>query len=73
MDSPRDRHPEHDMQDEPPQKNEAAIRAMLEESRRDIAQGRTVPLAPVLEQMRATAERVRRERAESIEADRRFG
>ena len=69
MDSPRDRHPEQEMQDEPPQKSEAAIRAMLEESRLAIAEGRTVPLAPVLERMRATAERVRRERAESIEAD----
>ena len=73
MDSPRDRHPEHDMQDEPPPKNEVEIRAMLEESRLNIAEGRMVPLASVLERMRTTAERGRRVRAENIEADRRPG
>ena len=53
-------------QDEPPRRSETAIRAMLEQSRRDIAEGRTAPLAAVLDRMRATAERIRHERAKGI-------
>jgi len=61
MDSPNDHRPENETHDEPPQVREASIRTMLEQSRQNIAEGRTVPLAPVLDRMRATAERTRDE------------
>ena len=38
---------------------EAEIRAMLAQSTRDIAVGRIVPMARVLDRMRVTAERIR--------------
>jgi len=41
--------------DDPPSQGEAAIRAMLEQSRREIAAGQTVPMAPVLARMREMA------------------
>ena len=63
MDSPNDRQLEDETPNEPPRRSETAIRATLEQSRRDIAEGRTAPLAPVLDRMRATAERIRHERA----------
>jgi len=71
MDSPNDHRPENETHDESPQVSEASIRAMLEQSRQDIAEGRTVPLAPVLDRMRATAERIRHERSRTTGADRR--
>ena len=43
----------------PPVRDEASIRAMLQRSRRDIAAGRVVAMEPVLERMRAAADRVR--------------
>lgn len=58
----RVREAESDDDDGPPMPSEADIRASLEHSRQDIAAGRTVALAPVLQRMRATAERVRQER-----------
>jgi hypothetical protein len=45
-----------------PRTDEAAIRAMLEQSRLDIAQGRTAPLDEVLDRLRAAADLVRRNR-----------
>jgi hypothetical protein len=56
-------------QDDLPRMSEAAVRKMLEESRRDIAEGRVVPLAPVLDRLRAAAERVRRERSATAGTD----
>ena len=41
---------------------EAAIRTMLEQSRRDISEGRTVLLGPVLDRMRVVAKDIRDER-----------
>jgi hypothetical protein len=60
MDSPYDHEP--DDKTLPQQPNEADVRAMLEQSRRDIAAGRTVPLPSVLDRMRAAAERIRVQR-----------
>lgn len=57
--------------DEPPPPKEGAIREMLERSLRDIAEGRTAPLAPVLDRMRATAEDIRKRRLETTRVDRR--
>ena len=70
----RDNHPgKSGPNTDPTRFDEAAIRAVLEQSRRDIAEGRTVPLEPVLDRMRATAKRIRRERAASAKADLRRG
>jgi hypothetical protein len=52
-------------EDGPVPPDETAIRTMLEQSRRDIAEGRVRPLAPVLDRMRATAHEVRARRARS--------
>ena len=48
--------------DGPVPPDETAIRALLEQSRRDIAEGRVRPLAPVLGRLRATAHEVRTRR-----------
>ena len=45
-----------------PPADEPAIRAMLDQSRLDIAEGRVTPLAPVLDRLRAVAELIRRDR-----------
>jgi hypothetical protein len=45
--------------DRPVRLDETAIRTMLEHSRRDIAEGRTQSLAPVLDRMRAIVNDVR--------------
>jgi hypothetical protein len=58
--------------DNPPNRDEAAIREMLEQSRRDISEGRIVPLAPVLARMRATAKRVRQARGPKGKTKRRM-
>ena len=63
MDSPHDHQPEDDAIDGPPMPTQAELEAMLDASDADVAAGRTVPLAPVLARMRATAERIRRERS----------
>ena len=60
-----------DQYDGPPLRSEADIRAMLERSRRDIAEGRTVSLASVVDHIRAVAEEVRLGRAAKTESDRR--
>jgi hypothetical protein len=46
----------------PPNTDEAAIRAMLDQSRRDIAEGRVAPLGPVLDRLRGAAVSIRRDR-----------
>ena len=56
-------HPSDDTQDVPPLPDKAAIRTMLEQSRRDIAAGRTVPLQDVLARLRAKADRLLAEQA----------
>ncbi len=48
--------------DDPPPKRESDLRAMLEQARHDVLEGRTVPLKPVMERMRSAAEEIRRER-----------
>ena len=58
--------------DAPPAPNEAAIRAILEQSRRDIAAGRVVPLGPVLDRMRAAADGIRLGRSTQSKAGRRL-
>ncbi len=70
MDSPHDHQPDDDAQDEAPQRSEAALRAVLEQSRRDIAEGRTVPLSAVLDRMRTVAERIRHGRPRKTGSDR---
>jgi hypothetical protein len=71
MDSPYDHEPADKTHAEPRQPGEAEVRAVLEQSRRDIAEGRTVALAPVLDQMWATAERIRSRRGDKTGAGRR--
>jgi hypothetical protein len=70
MDSPYDHEPEK-ADAERRQPDEAEVRAVLEQSRRDIAEGCTVPLAPVLDHMRATAERIRSRRGDHTGTGRR--
>ena len=57
MDDSHDPRLDDDGLGEPPARDEASIRAMLEQSRRDILAGRVVALEPVLERMRAMIER----------------
>jgi hypothetical protein len=64
MDNPHDHEPQHDSNAPPLQSVEAEVRTMLEQSRRDIVGGRTSPLEPVLDRMRATAQRMRSERTQ---------
>jgi len=61
MDSPHDDLSE-DIADQPAMPIQAELEAMLDADEADVAAGRTVPLEPVLARMRATAERIRRER-----------
>ena len=61
MDSPHDYHPE-DIANQPAMPTQAELEAMLDADEADVAAGRVVPLEPVLARMRATAERIRRER-----------
>lgn len=71
MDNLNDPLLDNDASDGRPLRSEAELRTMLERSRRDIAEGHTVPLAPVLDRMRATAERIRREQEGHEPTDRR--
>ena len=61
MDSPHNYHPE-DITDQPVMPTQAELEAVLDADEADVAAGRVVPLEPVLARMRATAERIRRER-----------
>jgi hypothetical protein len=69
MDNPMDHQPEDDVRDRPPQQSEASVLAMLKQSNRDIAEGRIVPMAPVLDHMRAVARKIRHERADKVKND----
>jgi hypothetical protein len=70
MDSPHGHEPADKAHAEPSQPGEAEVRAVLEQSRRDIAEGRTMPLALVFDRMRATAERIRSRRGDHTGAGR---
>lgn len=61
MDGPHDHHPE-DTADQPATPTQAELEAMLDADEADVAAGRVAPLEPVLARMRASAERIRRER-----------
>ena len=61
MDNPHDYRPE-DSADQPAMPTQAEVEAMLDADEADVAAGQVVPLEPVLARMRATAERIRRER-----------
>lgn len=65
MESHNDDQPKH----EAPQRGEAEVRAMMEQSRRDIAAGRLAPLALVLNRMRTMADRMRNEMGGHDERD----
>jgi len=56
MDNPREIFPDSDP---PPMPSEQALRAMMDESDRDLAEGRLVPLADVLADLDAAVERVK--------------
>jgi hypothetical protein len=60
MDDPRDI--SHDP-DPPPMPSEQALQAMMDESDRDLAQGRLVPLGDVLADLDAAIEQVKAARA----------
>ncbi len=62
MDSPHDHQSEDDIADQPAMPAQAELEAMLDADDADVAAGRIVPLEPVLVSMRATAERIRRDR-----------
>ncbi len=51
-----------DSADWPAMPTQAELEAIIDAGETDAAAGRMVPLAPVLARMRATAERIRRER-----------
>lgn len=55
MDHPHDVQPDHDAA---PMPTEAELRAAMEESARDVAAGRTVPLADVLAELDQAADRI---------------
>jgi hypothetical protein len=60
---------EHATDLDAPGHSAATILAMLEQSRHDIAAGRTVPLLPVLARLRTRAATIRRDRAGTKQAD----
>ena len=60
MDSPHEHSPE-DAGDQPAMSTQSELEAMLDADD-DVAAGPVVPLEPMLALMRATAERIRRER-----------
>lgn len=61
MDNPHEYHVE-DSAGQPAMPTQAELEAMLDADEAGVAEGRVVPLGPVLARMRATAERIRRER-----------
>ena len=71
MDDSHDPRLDDDGLGEPPARDEASIRAMLEQSRRDILAGRVVALEPVLERARAAADGIRQGRTAETKARRR--
>ena len=55
MDSPHDRHADHDAPRTP---SEAELRALMEQSAQDVEAGHTVPLADVLTELEGVANRI---------------
>jgi hypothetical protein len=55
MDSPHDRHADQDASRTP---SEAELRAMMEQSARDVEAGHIVPLADVLAELDGVADRI---------------
>lgn len=72
MDGSHDPTLDDDAPDGPPARHEASMRATLEPSRRDIAEGRVVALEPVLDRMRAAADGIRQARTQESKARRRL-
>ncbi len=62
MDSPRDNR-EQAAADQPVSATQAELEALLDADEADVAAGRISPAEPVLARMRATADRIRQERA----------
>jgi hypothetical protein len=69
MDRRNERFDEDAAQNDPPGSSAEAMLAMSEQSRRDVAAGRTMPLPPVLVRLRARAAAIRRDRAGAGQAD----
>jgi len=63
MDSPHDHQAEDDTTDGPPMPTQAELEAMFDADDADVEAGLVVPAEPVLAGLRATAARIRRERA----------
>ena len=63
MDSRHDYLTEDEGSDGPPTPPQAELEAMFKADDADVAAGRVVPAEPVMAEMRATAARIRRERA----------
>ena len=63
MDSPHDHQAEDDIIDGPPMLTQAELEAMFDADDADVEAGLIVPAEPVLTELRATAARIRRERA----------
>ena len=63
MDSPHDHQAEDDTANGPSMPTQAGLEAMFDADDADVAAGLVVPAAPVLAELRATAARIRRERA----------
>ncbi len=58
MDTPITKEPEDDQDCAPPMLTEAEVMAIMDQSDRDVAEGRTVPLADVLAELDAAAEAI---------------
>jgi len=63
MDSPHDHQAEDDTIDAPPMPTQAELEALFDADDADVEAGLVVPAEPVLTELRATAARIRRERA----------
>lgn len=63
MDSPHDYPAEDDTADGPPMPTQVELEAMFDADDADVETGLVVPAEPVLAELRATAARIRRERA----------
>ena len=62
MDRPHDDHSGDDTADRPAMPTQAELEVMLDADEADLAAGRVMPSEPVMARMRATADRLRRER-----------
>jgi len=67
MDTPQDFYPRDNALDGLLMPTQAELEAVLDASEADVTAGRVGALAPVLARMRAVAERIRQERATTVE------